>query len=55
LEIKRGAIKSRVSRARDRLALIFAEGAITEDHLPAHAAMAAIFTQIDGDRLARRA
>jgi hypothetical protein len=32
LEIKRGAIKSRVRRARDRLALIFAEGAITEDH-----------------------
>ena len=50
-----GTIKSRVSRARDRLALIFAEGAITEDHMPAHAAMAAIFHRIDGYRMARAA
>ena len=48
-----GTIKSRVSRARDRLALIFAEGRITEDHRPAHAAMAAIFQRIDDYRLPR--
>ena len=50
-----GTIKSRVSRARDRLALIFAEGSITEDHLPAHAAMASIFQRIDDYRQARAA
>jgi len=48
-----GTIKSRVSRARDRLALIFAEGSINVDNLPASAAMASIFQQIDGYRLAR--
>jgi RNA polymerase sigma-70 factor (ECF subfamily) len=48
-----GTIKSRVSRARDRLALIFAEGKITEDHRPAHAAMASIFQRIDNYRLPR--
>ena len=48
-----GTIKSRVSRARDRLALIFAEGAIDTDEQPAHAAMASIFHQIDSYRLAR--
>ena len=50
-----GTIKSRVSRARDRLALIFAEGRITEDHQPAHAAMAAILRRIDDYRAASRA
>jgi RNA polymerase sigma-70 factor (ECF subfamily) len=50
-----GTIKSRVSRARDRLALIFADGKITEDHQPAHAAMAAIFRRIDDYRTAPRA
>jgi RNA polymerase sigma-70 factor (ECF subfamily) len=50
-----GTIKSRVSRARDRLALIFAEGQITEDQKPAHAAMASIFRQIDDYRTARQA
>ncbi|HWU13771.1 MAG TPA: sigma-70 family RNA polymerase sigma factor [Caulobacter sp.] len=50
-----GTIKSRVSRARDRLALIFARGEITEDHQPAHAAMAAIFRRIDAYRSADRA
>lgn len=39
-----GAIKSRVSRARDRLALVLAQGAIDADGVPAHTAMAAIFT-----------
>jgi RNA polymerase sigma-70 factor (ECF subfamily) len=48
-------IKSRVSRARDRLALIFAEGQIDEDNKPAHAAMASIFRQIDDYRTARAA
>ena len=48
-----GTIKSRVSRARDRLALIFAEGAIDTDDQPAHTAMAAIFQSIDGYRMAR--
>ena len=41
-----GTIKSRVSRARDRLARIYAEGEIDTDQLPAHAAMAAILAQI---------
>ena len=50
-----GTIKSRVSRARDRLALIFAEGQIDEDNKPAHAAMASIFRQIDDYRTARAA
>jgi len=50
-----GTIKSRVSRARDRLALIFAEGAIDTDGLPAGGAMAAIFSQIDSYRFSRAA
>jgi RNA polymerase sigma-70 factor (ECF subfamily) len=50
-----GTIKSRVSRARDRLALILAEGKITQDHRPAHTAMGSIFQQIDSYRLARAA
>jgi RNA polymerase sigma-70 factor (ECF subfamily) len=41
-----GTIKSRVSRARDHLALIYAEGRIAADHLPPRAAMDAIFAQI---------
>jgi RNA polymerase sigma-70 factor (ECF subfamily) len=45
-----GTVKSRVSRARDRLALIFAEGAIATDDCPPHHAMAAIFQQIEGYR-----
>ena len=48
-----GTIKSRVSRARDRLALIYAEGEIPADDLPAHAAVAAIFSQIQSYQLAR--
>jgi len=48
-----GTIKSRVSRARDRLALIYAEGGIPADDLPAHAAVAAIFSQIETYQLAR--
>jgi RNA polymerase sigma-70 factor (ECF subfamily) len=42
-----GTIKSRVSRARDRLALIYAEGRIVADRLPAYNAMSAICSQID--------
>jgi len=42
-----GTVKSRVSRARDRLALIFAEGVIDEDGMAAGAAMADIFRQLD--------
>lgn len=48
-----GTIKSRVSRARDRLALIFAEGMIADDHGKPGAAMADIFRQVDDYRLAR--
>jgi RNA polymerase sigma-70 factor (ECF subfamily) len=48
-----GTIKSRVSRARDRLALIYAEGGIPDDDQPAHAAVAAIFAQIEQYRLPR--
>ena len=40
-----GTVKSRVSRARDRLALIFAEGAIAEDDAPPHEAMSTILAQ----------
>jgi RNA polymerase sigma-70 factor (ECF subfamily) len=50
-----GTIKSRVSRARDRLALIYAEGRIIADHLPAHRAMTAILSQIDHLERARAA
>jgi RNA polymerase sigma-70 factor, ECF subfamily len=50
-----GTIKSRVSRARDRLALIYAEGFITEDHLAPDGAMANIFSQIENCRMARSA
>jgi RNA polymerase sigma-70 factor (ECF subfamily) len=50
-----GTIKSRVSRARDRLALIYADGRIMADHLPAHTAMSAILSQIDYLQRARAA
>lgn len=42
-----GTVKSRVSRARDRLALIYAEGAIAEDGAAPHLAMAALLGQIE--------
>ena len=48
-----GTIKSRVSRARTRLAEIYAEGHILTDDLPPHAAVAAILSQIEGLDLAR--
>jgi RNA polymerase sigma-70 factor (ECF subfamily) len=48
-----GTVKSRVSRARDRLTLIFADGAIPADHIRPDAAMAAIMNQIETVRLAR--
>jgi RNA polymerase sigma-70 factor (ECF subfamily) len=50
-----GMIKSRVSRARDRLALIYAEGRIVADHLPAHTALSAICSQIDHLKCGRAA
>ena len=40
-----GTIKSRVSRARDRLALIYAEGVIDDDAAAPESAMAAIFAE----------
>jgi RNA polymerase sigma-70 factor, ECF subfamily len=48
-----GTVKSRVSRARDRLALIFAEGMIVEDGMAPSEAMEDIVRQLD--RLARAA
>lgn len=42
-----GTIKSRVSRARDQLALFYAEGRIAEDGREPAGAMTAIFNQID--------
>ena len=47
-----GTVKSRVSRARDRLALIYAEGSFLEDGMAPGAAMASIFAQMDKFRLA---
>jgi len=49
-----GTIKSRVSRARDRLALIFAEGAIPKDDIRPNAAMANILSQCERAYEARR-
>jgi len=40
-----GTVKSRVSRARDHLALIYAGGFIPGDEAPAHAAVDAIMSQ----------
>ena len=48
-----GTVKSRVSRARDRLALIYADGAILEDSDQPSTAMASIFRQLDHYRLAK--
>jgi RNA polymerase sigma-70 factor (ECF subfamily) len=45
-----GTIKSRVSRARDRVALILAQGEVAADGQAPHAAMADIFGQIDAYR-----
>jgi len=42
-----GTVKSRVSRGRDRLDLIYAEGFIPIDATPAHAALDAILAQVD--------
>ena len=50
-----GTVKSRVSRARDKLALIFAEGSIAEDGGAPGEAMGEIFRQLDRCRLARAA
>lgn len=50
-----GTIKSRVSRARDRLALLLLEGDYAEDDTPPSAAMADIVAQIDRIRQLRRA
>jgi RNA polymerase sigma-70 factor (ECF subfamily) len=48
-----GTVKSRVSRARDGLALIFAEGEITADGKSPHEAFALILQQADHLRLDR--
>jgi RNA polymerase sigma-70 factor (ECF subfamily) len=48
-----GTIKSRVSRARDRLTLIFAEGVIAQDDTAPSAAMASIFADVQMYRSAR--
>jgi RNA polymerase sigma-70 factor, ECF subfamily len=42
-----GTVKSRVSRARDQLALLYAEGKIAADSMAPDGAMAAIFKLID--------
>ena len=42
-----GTVKSRVSRARDHLALIYAEGLIPQDGRPAHAVMDSLLLQIE--------
>lgn len=49
-----GTVKSRVSRGRDRLALILAEGALDADGQAPHAAMADLFAQIDTLRAGAR-
>ena len=49
-----GTIKSRVSRARDHLALIYAEGSIDKDGILPSAAMAFIGLQIESYRHAHR-
>ena len=48
-----GTVKSRVCRARDRLALIYADGSIAKDHRAPSAAMADIFRQMSDRQLAR--
>lgn len=47
-----GTVKSRVSRARDQLALLYAEGRIVRDDRRPEGAMAAIFAQIENYRTA---
>jgi RNA polymerase sigma-70 factor (ECF subfamily) len=49
-----GTVKSRVSRARDRLTLIYANGVVEADGISPSAAMAAIFLEADRLRLAAR-
>jgi RNA polymerase sigma-70 factor (ECF subfamily) len=51
-QIAVGTIKSRVSRARDRLALIYAEGIIKNDGRRPSLAMASILSQISSKRAA---
>ncbi len=41
-----GTVKSRVSRARDKIALILAEGSFEKDGQPANNAMADILAQL---------
>jgi RNA polymerase sigma-70 factor (ECF subfamily) len=48
-----GTVKSRVSRARDQLALIFAENSFGRDNMPAGAAMKSIMADVEGFRAAR--
>ena len=48
-----GTIKSRVSRARDRLALIYAEGLIDDDDMSPSNAMWSILNQVETCCLAR--
>lgn len=50
-----GTIKSRVSRARDRLALLLLEGDYAQDDTPPSQAMSDIVAQIDQIRAHRRA
>jgi len=50
-----GTVKSRVSRARDRLALILAEGSQAMDDMPPGAAMSSILSQLDALSALRRA
>ena len=50
-----GTVKSRVSRARDRLALILAEGSQVLDETPPSAAMSVILSQLDALSAVRRA
>jgi RNA polymerase sigma-70 factor (ECF subfamily) len=47
-----GTVKSRVSRARDRLGAILAKGGIARDDKAPSAAMAAIF--LEADTICRR-
>ncbi|MGH7025242.1 MAG: sigma-70 family RNA polymerase sigma factor [Caulobacteraceae bacterium] len=48
-----GTIKSRVSRARDRLALIYAEGSIPHDDGAPAGALATLLSDVDALRLPR--
>ena len=46
-------MKSRVSRARDQLALIFAEASFGRDGMAASAAMGSIMAEVESYRVAR--